>query len=141
VEWQTNWLEKATTENGNTIDYYRVDTVKHVDDATLMHFKNELTKADPEFKLIGEAFGASPNNEYANRYLNTGTMDSLLDFDFKNIASRLVNGEIETVNANIKERTERLDSSATMGQLLGRHDEPGVLHFVGDSDPRTVKLE
>src|SRR5699024_12611179 len=70
----------------------------------------------------------------------TGTMDSLLDFDFKNIASRLVSGEIETVNANIKERTDRLDSSATMGQFLGSHDEPGFLHFIGDQDPSKLKI-
>lgn len=54
VDWQVGWLQKATTPNGNTIDFFRVDTVKHVEDTTWMHFKNELTLAKPEFKMIGE---------------------------------------------------------------------------------------
>ncbi|SHG17029.1 pullulanase [Ornithinibacillus halophilus] len=138
VDWQVNWLEKATTDNGNTIDYFRVDTVKHVDEATLMHFKNELTKTIPEFKMIGEAFGATATNEYADRYLNTGTMDSLLDFEFKSIARDLVNGNIRSVDAKIQERNDVIDNTGTMGQFLGSHDEDGFLHYIGDQD--TSKL-
>lgn len=74
VEWQTEWMTKYD------IDYYRVDTVKHVDATTWAAFKNSLTKANPDFKMIGEYAGAG----YANTAgeLGTGTMDSLLDFDF-----------------------------------------------------------
>jgi pullulanase len=140
VDWQVNWLEKATTEKGNTIDYFRVDTVKHVDDATLMHFKNELTKAMPEFKMIGEAFGATATNSHADRYLNTGTMDSLLDFDFKNIARDLVNGNINSVHSKINERNEIMDNTAVMGQFLGSHDEDGFLHYIGDQDTSKLKI-
>ena len=53
IKWQVDWLEKAKTESGNTIDYFRVDTVKHVEDATWKELKSELTKANPEFKMIG----------------------------------------------------------------------------------------
>src|SRR5690606_4379022 len=91
VEWQTAWLDKSTTANGNSISYFRVDTVKHVDRTTWQHFRNELTKKDPAFQLIGEAWGASANNNQG--YLETGTMDSLLDFEFKNIAKNFVNGQ------------------------------------------------
>ena len=52
VEWQTEWVEKYD------IDYYRVDTVKHADDTTWKAFKNELTKVNPEFKMIGEYAGS-----------------------------------------------------------------------------------
>ena len=56
VEWQTEWMTKYD------IDYYRVDTVKHVDATTWAAFKNSLTKANPDFKMIGEYAGAG----YAN---------------------------------------------------------------------------
>lgn len=56
VEWQTEWMTKYD------IDYYRVDTVKHVDATTWATFKNSLTKANPDFKMIGEYAGAG----YAN---------------------------------------------------------------------------
>ena len=140
VDWQVGWLEKAKTENGNTIDYFRVDTVKHVEDTTLMHFKNELTKVMPEFKMIGEAFGATITNDYADRYLNTGTMDSLLDFEFKNIARDLVNGNIRAVDGKIQARNDLLDNKATMGQFLGSHDEDGFLHYIGAEDTSKLKV-
>lgn len=140
VDWQVSWLEKATTKKGNTIDYFRVDTVKHVEDTTWMHFKNELTKIKPEFKLIGEAWGAGANNHYAKKYLNTGMMDSLLDFEFKTIARNLVNGKIDQVNRDIATRTESITNTAMLGQFLGSHDEDGFLHFVGDPND-TSKLK
>lgn len=56
VEWQTEWMTKYD------IDYYRVDTVKHVDATTWAAFKNSLTKANPDFKMIGEYAGVG----YAN---------------------------------------------------------------------------
>lgn len=81
VKWQTEWMTKYD------IDYYRVDTVKHVDATTWAAFKNSLTKANPDFKMIGEYAGAG----YANTAgeLGTGTMDSLLDFDFNDKAEAL----------------------------------------------------
>ena len=81
VEWQTEWMTKYD------IDYYRVDTVKHVDATTWAAFKNSLTKANPDFKMIGEYAGAG----YANTAgeLGTGTMDSLLDFNFNDKAEAL----------------------------------------------------
>src|SRR5699024_4883474 len=62
------------------------------------------------------------------------------DFDFKNIARRLVNGEIESVSTDIQDRTNSIDSSATLGQFLGSHDKPGFLHFIGDQDPSKLKI-
>ncbi|MDE5414873.1 pullulanase [Alkalihalobacterium chitinilyticum] len=140
VDWQVGWLQKATTPNGNTIDYFRVDTVKHVEDTTWMHFKNELTLAKPEFKMIGEAWGAGANNQYTEQYLNSGMMDSLLDFDFKYIARDLVNGQIESVNRRIKDRNDSINNSATLGQFLGSHDEDGFLHLINDQDTSKLKV-
>lgn len=133
IDWQTSWLERSTTENGNSIAYFRVDTVKHVDDSTWQQFKNELTREMPEFKMIGESFGANANNDHG--YLNSGMMDSLLDFDFKNQAGYFVKGELESVNAILEERNLIIDNTAMLGQFLGSHDEDGFLsHHVGGDE-------
>ena len=44
VAWQTGWMSNYS------IDYYRVDTVKHVETTTWAAFKNSLTKVNPDFK-------------------------------------------------------------------------------------------
>ena len=46
IAWRTSWVRDYD------IDYFRVDTVKHVDDTTWKAFKNALTYIDPDFKMI-----------------------------------------------------------------------------------------
>jgi pullulanase len=132
IDWQTDWIEQATTASGNTIDYFRVDTVKHVEDATWMAFKNAITEKMPEHKMIGEAWGASADNQQG--YLETGMMDSLLDFDFKNIAHSFVNGNLNAANDALTTRNAKIDNTATLGQFLGSHDEDGFLHVAGNDE-------
>ncbi len=119
VEWQTEWMTKYD------IDYYRVDTVKHVDATTWAAFKNSLTKANPNFKMIGEYAGAG----YANTAgeLGTGTMDSLLDFDFNDKAEAFVTGEISSVENFFQSRNASIDNTATMGGFLSSHDEDSLV--------------
>ncbi|MGA9466017.1 MAG: alpha-amylase family glycosyl hydrolase, partial [Exiguobacterium marinum] len=112
VKWQTDWIKRSKTKRGNTIDYFRVDTVKHVDSTTWKSFKNELTTIKPDFKLIGEHYGASINN--TGGYLRSGQMDSLLDFDFKYQAERFVNGSIEDVESALQYRNKQLSNEATL---------------------------
>ncbi|CAM3882598.1 pullulanase [Alkalicoccus chagannorensis] len=130
VDWQTSWLDRSTTENGNAIASYRVDTVKHVEDATWQHFKNELTREDPAFKMIGESWGAGQDND--DGYLNTGTMDSLLDFQFKDTAAQFARGDMEAAHEDLVERNDGLTSAATLGQFLGSHDEAGFKYNHGE---------
>ncbi|SFC60768.1 pullulanase, extracellular [Alkalibacterium subtropicum] len=137
VAWQSAWIEKSTTANGNAVASYRVDTVKHVEDTTWQHFKNELVRKDPSFKLIGESWGASYTSDHG--YLNSGMMDSLLDFGFKGIASSFAAGNLEAANATLIERNAALTSDATLGQFLGSHDEDSFLYSQG-SDEAKLKL-
>ncbi len=134
IQWQTDWLELAKTDRGDTIDYFRVDTIKHMENETWYAFKNELTKVKPDFKIIGESWGATFNNTAG--YLNSGQMDSLLDFDFKRIASTFAHGRIEMAEAELAKRNETLDNGGTLGHFLSSHDEDGFLyHFLqGDED-------
>ncbi|MFC3899505.1 pullulanase [Aliicoccus persicus] len=138
IEWQTDWIERVRTDNGNTIDYFRVDTVKHVDNTTWNAFKNELTLLKPDFKLIGEWFGASVNNTADQ--LNTGRMDSLLDFNFKSQAQNFISGNIESVEANLAERNEQVDNAAMLGQFLSSHDEDGFLVTAAGDDEGLFKV-
>lgn len=119
VKWQTEWMTKYD------IDYYRVDTVKHVDATTWAAFKNSLTKANPNFKMIGEYAGAG----YANTAgeLGTGTMDSLLDFDFNDKAEAFVTGDINSVESFFQSRNASIDNTATMGGFLSSHDEDSLV--------------
>ncbi|KAB8135723.1 pullulanase [Gracilibacillus oryzae] len=132
VEWQKNWIEKSTTKNGNSLAYYRVDTVKHVDDTTWQHFRNELTKAKPDFQLIGEAWGAGKSDDQG--YLKSGMMNSLLDFEFKATATSFVNGNLEGANQALIDRNTTIDNTALLGQFLGSHDEDGFLHSLNGDE-------
>ena len=115
VAWQTEWMSKYS------IDYYRVDTVKHVETTTWAAFKNSLTKVNPDFKMIGEYSGAG----YANNAgeLGTGTMDALLDFDFNDFAQNFVTGNISSVENSLQKRNSAINNTSVMGSFLSSHDE------------------
>ena len=132
VAWQAAWIEESRTERGDTIDYFRVDTVKHVEDTTWKAFKNAVIKEQPQFKMIGEHYGASIAN--TGGYFYDGEMDSLLDFEFKNIAGSFVNWDVMGANEKLITRNEQLTSDATLGQFLSSHDEDGFLYRQAGGD-------
>ena len=117
VKWQTQWVKDYG------IDYFRVDTVKHVENATWAELKNSLTEADPKFKMIGEYAGGG----YAGNggTLGTGEMDSDLDFDFNDQATSFVSGNISSVESFLASRNAALNNTYMTGQFLGSHDEIG----------------
>ena len=131
IAWQLDWLNKAKTEKGNTIDYFRVDTVKHVEDATWKELKSELTKANTQFKMIGEFYGADYNTDGGQ--LQSGQMDALLDFSYKNYATNFVNGKVEDTSKTLDERASKLNNSYLLGQFLSSHDEDGFLTRVDNN--------
>lgn len=125
INWQVDWLRKIKTEKGNTIDYFRVDTVKHVDIDTMKDFKAAALKEKPDFKMIGENFGASVFKD--GGYLDSSMMDSLLDFEFKELAKNFVYGKISETEAKLVKRNEAISEEREMGQFLSSHDENGFL--------------
>ncbi|OAB35970.1 pullulanase [Paenibacillus glacialis] len=138
IDWQAGWLDRARTDRGDTIDYFRVDTVKHVDDTTWKAFKNALTTIDPDFKMIGEYFGASVGSDGGT--LQSGQMDSLLDFSFKENARDFADGKIESVEAYLANREAQMDNTRTMGQFLSSHDENGFLNDYVKGDKGKLKI-
>ncbi|WP_335870594.1 type I pullulanase [Bacillus sp. 2205SS5-2] len=125
IQWQVDWLEKARTDRGDTIDFFRVDTVKHVENTTWKALKNALTEQKPDFKMIGEHYGASVNQ--TGGYLESGQMDSLLDFEFKYKAQDFVNGNVEAVEEYLEYRNGQMNNTKMLGQFLSSHDEDGFL--------------
>ena len=138
IEWQTNWLNLAKTDRGDTIDYYRVDTVKHVDSTTWKAFKNALTAIKPDFKMIGEFYDGTVDHTGNN--LSSGQMDALLDFAFKYTAQNFVNGQISAVENYLEYRDTKMDNTATMGQFLSSHDEDGFLATRVGGDEGKLKV-
>lgn len=138
IEWQAGWLERARTDRGDTIDFFRVDTVKHVESTTWKAFKNALTTIDPSFKLIGENFGASIDGD--GGMLRSGQMDSLLDFSFNDRAKDFTDGKIDAVDAYLADRETKLDNTAMMGQFLSSHDEDGFLSEFVKGDKGKLKI-
>ncbi|MCI6648196.1 MAG: alpha-amylase family glycosyl hydrolase [Lachnospiraceae bacterium] len=120
VAWQTAWVKKFG------IDYFRVDTVKHVDVATWQALKNSLTDVAPSFKMIGEYSGGGAASNGGT--LGTGAMDSDLDFDFNDWATQFVKGSISTTENNLTGRNDKLNNTYMTGQFLGSHDEDGFVY-------------
>lgn len=117
VEWQTSWMKNYG------VDYFRVDTVKHVDSTTWAALKNSTTEVNPSFKMIGEYFGAG----YASNgsTLGTGQMDADLDFDFNDQATSFISGNISSVEKFLSARNSALNNAYMTGQFLSSHDENG----------------
>ena len=117
VEWQTSWMKDYG------VDYFRVDTVKHVDSTTWAALKNSTTEVNPSFKMIGEYFGAG----YASNgsTLGSGQMDADLDFDFNDQATSFVSGNISSVEKFLSARNSALNNTYMTGQFLSSHDEDG----------------
>ena len=120
VAWQTAWMTNYD------IDYFRVDTVKHVEDTTWKAFKNSLTEANPEFKMIGEYSGAGYT--FDGGQLGTGQMDSLLDFDFNDFGQQFATGSLSKVEKSLEQRNTTINNTATLGNFLSSHDEDGLVY-------------
>lgn len=131
INWQTAWMEHKT-DKGNSIDFYRIDTVKHVDDDTWQAFKTALTEINPEFKMIGEYYGANYQND--GNQLENGQMDSVLDFSYQKYATNFVNGQITSTETSLNDRAAKMNNTYLLGQFLSSHDQDGFLTQVdGDT--------
>lgn len=117
VEWQTAWMKDYG------VDYFRVDTVKHVDSTTWAALKNSTTKVNSSFKMIGEYFGAGYASNGSS--LGTGQMDADLDFDFNDQATNFVSGNISSVEKFLSARNSAINNTYMTGQFLSSHDEDG----------------
>ncbi len=138
IEWQTGWMTDYD------IDYYRVDTVKHVENTTWNAFKNALIEQNQDFKLIGEYYDAGYLNDFDQ--LDTGRMDSVLDFNFNDLMMKLADEDLTTIEKELSNRNMGLSNTATVGSFTSSHDEPGLLYSLtaaenGDSTWATALMK
>ncbi|MDR2654586.1 MAG: Ig-like domain-containing protein [Oscillospiraceae bacterium] len=100
TKWQAKWVAAKDKNENKLVDYFRVDTVKHVENDTWRALKNAVVQENPDFKMIGELYagyvdsrGASIEGGYTTEdYLAIDQLDSILDFDFKLITLGFVTG-------------------------------------------------
>ena len=138
IEWQTGWMTDYD------IDYYRVDTVKHVENTTWSAFKNALIEENQDFKLIGEYYDAGYLNDFDQ--LDSGRMDSVLDFNFNDLMMKLADEDLATISNELSDRNALLSNTATVGSFTSSHDEPGLLYNLtaaenGDSTWATALMK
>lgn len=130
INWQIEWVKHlAVTPQGNTIDYFRIDTAKHVDKATLQAFKTALTRVKSDFKTISEAW---LNGKALDDFLNKGYTDGVLNFDFNDhIYAFVREGKIDETESYLEVLNTKTDAKATYGNFLASHDEDGFLYTLG----------
>ena len=118
VAWQTYWMSEYE------IDYFRVDTVKHVEHGTWEALKSAVIEQNKDFKMIGELWDGAWNK--TDGYLHTGSMDSLVDFPFHNIARNFVydDSDLDYIQEELGKRETFLadEPLLSLGQFLSNHD-------------------
>lgn len=134
IQWQADWIERARTDQGNSIDYFRVDTAKHVALDELKALKERL----PEVEMIAEYFGG--DIFFNGNVLSEGGMDSVLDFSFKETIKDYLRGNFESAERALKSRNEALSPKKSAGQFLSSHDEHGFLEMVLGGDEGLFKV-
>lgn len=134
IQWQADWIERARTDQGNSIDYFRVDTAKHVALDELKALKERL----PEVEMIAEYFGG--DIFFNGNILSEGGMDSVLDFSFKETIKDYLRGNFESAERALKSRNEALSPKKSAGQFLSSHDEHGFLEMVLGGDEGLFKV-
>ncbi len=112
------------------IDGYRVDTVRHVDDAFWRSWVPAIEEAargagKEDFFIFGEVFGANPG--YNSRYTTELPFPGLLDFGFNEAAERFVAGDspsrVLTKHFLDDDLFIDTDSNASMlVKFVGNHD-------------------
>lgn len=138
IDWQKNWIENTKTQKGNTIDYFRVDTAKHVEVEMLKDFKDQVRDIDPDFRMIAEYYDG---DIFANgSVLDKGGMDGVLDFSFKDIAKSYTKGNFEEAEKKLLARNKAITEDKTAGQFLSSHDENGFLALALGGDTNLFKL-
>ncbi|HEX6500755.1 MAG TPA: pullulanase-type alpha-1,6-glucosidase [Micromonosporaceae bacterium] len=145
VQGMTKIYQDWVTKGG--VDGYRIDTVKHVDDAFWPQFTAGVSgyaaaHDRPNFFMFGEVYSADP--EFDAQYVRTGGLDATLDFPFQAAASGYAaRGGSATDLANLYAqdplyRARGVDATS-LPTFLGNHDMGRIGYFIttGGQDPAT----
>ena len=116
------------------LDGFRLDTVKHIDhDFWAAHRDEVRLRLGEDFLLLGEVWDA--DKYLAEPYFETGEMDALFDFGFRNRTLKFLQG-IEKADRYARYFAKRHDvrDGFLLSHFLSNHDMPMMLALLkGDA--------
>jgi alpha-amylase len=125
------------------VDGFRIDTMKHVDDAFWQKFGPEVLdfarkQGKREFFMFGEVFDTS--RSFTSQYTTRNRMQAVIDFPFqdaaRNFASRSrPTSELGTFFANDDWYTDADSNVYQLPTFLGNHDMGRIGNFVVTDNP------
>ena len=125
------------------VDGFRIDTMKHVDDAFWQRFGPEVlayarAQGKREFFMFGEVFDTSKS--YTSRFTTTNAMQSVLDFPFQAAAQGFAadSKPTELLRTFFEDDDWYTDADSNAYQLptfLGNHDMGRIGRFIAVANP------
>ncbi len=132
-----------------SVDGFRIDTMKHVDDAFWQKFGPGLVdyaKANgkPEFFMFGEVYDQTKS--FTSRYTTHNKMQAILDFPFqeaaRNFASKSTgNAALASFFAGDDWYTDADSNVYELPTFLGNHDMGRIGYFVKDDNKTASEQE
>lgn len=130
------------------IDGFRIDTMKHVDDAFWQEFgpaMQRIAAADgnPDFFMFGEVAldgSDAEAKEFTSHYTTHDRMQAVLDFPFQDAARGFASksgdaGRLATFFRNDDWYTDRDSNAYALPTFLGNHDMGRIGHFLTTDNP------
>ncbi|BCB83302.1 alpha-amylase family glycosyl hydrolase [Phytohabitans suffuscus] len=125
------------------VDGFRIDTMKHVDDAFWQKFGPEVLdyarrQGKPEFFMFGEVFDTTKS--FTSHFTTAGRMQAVLDFPFQDAARGFASrgqpaGQLATFFAGDDWYTDADSNAYELPTFLGNHDMGRIGHFVTTDNP------
>ena len=126
------WIEVAD------FDGFRIDTVKHIEDAWLTDLRARLdgeVEWDQPFYLVGETY--TGDRDLIKAYVNPQTMlDGQFDFPLRaQILATVLRRQGSMVDLGnwMKSNDTYYGAGAVMSTFIGNHDVPRVIHIAEDT--------
>lgn len=142
IDIYSTWVEDFD------IDGFRIDTMKHVDDAFWRQFgptMQQIAAADgnPDFFMFGEvALDGSDvaAKSFTSHYTTSDRMQAILDFPFQDAARGFAseskgNRQLQRFFANDDWYTDHDSNAYALPTFLGNHDMGRIGHFLRSDNP------
>jgi glycosidase len=131
------------------VDGFRIDTMKHVDDAFWQRFGPEILQfardhGKSEFFMFGEVFDASKS--FTSQFTTRDRMQAVLDFPFQDVARNFASrgqsaSQLESFFAGDDWYTDADSNVYELPTFLGNHDMGRIGGFVQADNPGAGDVE
>ena len=126
-----------------SVDGFRIDTMKHVDDAFWQRFGPEVLEyarqqGKTEFFMFGEVFDATKS--FTSQFTTRNRMQAVLDFPFQEAARNFASrgqpaSQLQSFFAGDDWYTDADSNAYQLPTFLGNHDMGRIGHFVTADNP------